>query len=75
LHQVKRILTDTSFIALHEDFKMEFVVSQIDEEEELESWLNMHTHTNIVTAYDVFVDEFTGKKFQMVEQTNGGSLF
>lgn len=47
----------------------------IADDEDLEPWLNMHTHTNIVSAYDDFVDEETGYRFQMVECNNGGSLY
>lgn len=50
-------------MAYHEDFKKEFILKKIDNEEELEPWLNMQTHMNIVSLYDVFEDEFTGCKF------------
>ena len=62
-NQVKRILTESSFIVYHEDFKQEFLLNRIDDDEDLEPWLNMHTHSNIVTAYDDFVDEVTGYRF------------
>lgn len=68
-------MTDSSFIAFHEDFKLEFKVDLIADDEDLEPWLDMHNHTNIVTAFDDFVDEFTGRRFQMVEYTNGGTLY
>ncbi len=61
--QVKRILTESSFVVYHEDFRLEFLLNLIADDEQLEPWLNMHTHSNIVTAYDDFVDEVTGLRF------------
>jgi hypothetical protein len=62
-NQVKRILTDSSFIVYHEDFRKEFILDRIADEEDLEPWLNMITHSNIVTLYDDFIDDFTGFRF------------
>ena len=63
LNQVKRILTEESFIVFHDDFKKEFVLDRIADDEDLEPWLNMHTHSNMVTAYDDFVEDATGLRF------------
>jgi hypothetical protein len=50
--EVKRCLTPSSFIVWHKDFEQEFILRQIHEEEDLEVWINMVAHSNIVTCVD-----------------------
>jgi hypothetical protein len=35
----------------------------------------MQTHTNIITAFDTFIETTTGEHFIMVEENNGGTMF
>lgn len=59
----------------HKDFEQEFVMRQIHEEEDLEVWINMVAHSNIVTCVDQFKDMNTALRFQLVETNNGGNMY
>lgn len=61
--EVKRCLTPTSFVVWHKDFEQEFVMRQIHELEELDVWINMVAHSNIVTCVDQFRDRDTALCF------------
>ena len=60
LHQVKHIMSDKAFIIYHEDFRSEFIVRKISDDEDIKNWINLQTHSNIVTAFDSFIDEMSG---------------
>lgn len=49
---VQKIISETSFIVYHENYMKDFILSRIDDNENLETWLNMGTHSNIITCYD-----------------------
>ena len=68
-------MSDTAFIIYHEDFRQEFIVRKISDEEDLTNWINLQTHSNIVTAFDSFIDEMSGCKFSMSEINNHGRIF
>ena len=40
----------------HEDFRQEFLLKQIPENETLEKWIDLQTHTNLITAFDSFIE-------------------
>jgi hypothetical protein len=50
------------------------MLTQIDDDEDLEPWVNMVTHSNVITCIEVFVDEVLDLKFRLTEMTNGGTL-
>ena len=56
----------------HEDFRQEFIVREVPEEEDITKWIDLQTHSNIVTAFDSFR---YGSHFSMVENNNGGNIF
>ena len=68
-------MSETAFIIYHEDFRQEFVVRKIADDEDLKNWINLQTHSNIVTAFDSFIDEMSGCQFSMTEINNNGSIF
>ena len=47
----------------HEDFRQEFLLKQIPETESIEKWIDLQTHSNLVTAFDSFVEPESGFKF------------
>lgn len=73
--QVKHVLCDSAFVIYHEDFRQEFVIRQIPDEEDITKWIDLQTHTNITTAFDSFKDEMSGAHFSMVESNSGGNIF
>ena len=48
---------------------------KVSEEEDIKNWVNLQTHSNIVTAFDSFIDEMSGHQFSMVEVNNGGRIY
>ena len=69
------MICDTAFVIYHEDFRQEFVIRKIDDNEDLTKWIDLQTHTNIATAFDSFRDEMSSAHFSMVESNNGGNIF
>ena len=59
----------------HEDFRQEFLLKQIPETESIEKWIDLQTHSNLVTAFDSFVEPESGFKFEMTELNNGGNMY
>lgn len=59
----KKIVTDSSFVIYHEDFRQEFLIKQIPETESIEKWIELQTHSNLVTAFDSFIEPESGLKF------------
>ena len=39
LYQVKHVLSDTAFIVYHEEFRQEFVVRKVADEEDIKNWI------------------------------------
>jgi len=72
---VKRIINMRTFEVYHEDFRRDFMLKQIQDNEDVSKWIELQTHTNIVTAFDQFVDPESGLKFVMTEMTNGGNMY
>ena len=73
--QVKHVLSDTAFIVYHEEFRQEFIVRKVSDEEDIKNWVNLQTHSNIITAFDSFTDEMSGHQFSMVEVNNAGRIY
>ena len=48
---------------------------KIAEDENIEKWIDLQTHSNIVTAFDSFVEENSGAHYAMCELTNGGNMY
>ena len=48
------VLNDSSFVVFHEDFRREFVIKSIPEGEDISKWIELQTHSNIITAFDSF---------------------
>ena len=51
------------------------MIKQIGANEDINKWIDMNAHSNIVTAFESFVDKETGFHFQMTELPNGGNMF
>ena len=69
------MICDTAFVVYHEDFRQEFVIRQVPDEENITKWIDLQTHSNITTAFDSFTDEMSAAHFSMVEVNNGGNIF
>ena len=69
------MICDTAFVIYHEDFRQEFIIRQIPDQEDITRWIDLQAHTNIATAFDSFREEISGCHFSMVESHNGGSIF
>lgn len=69
------MICDTAYVVYHEDFRQEFIIRQIPENEDITKWIDLQTHTNIATAFDSFTEELSAANFSMVEYTNGGNIF
>lgn len=63
------------FVVYHEDFRQEFVVQKIGQEENIEQWVDLQAHSNIVTAFDQFTDDMMENRYSMCEHAQGGSMF
>ena len=48
---------------------------KIAADENLQDWIDLQTHSNIVTAFDTFYEETTNSKYAMVELTNSGNMY
>jgi hypothetical protein len=72
---VKHILDKSTFVAYHEDFRQDFLLKQIADNEDLERWIELTAHSNIVTCFEAFRDSETGLRFQMTEMHNGGTMY
>ena len=62
---VKGIFTEKWFLVDHEELKEDLVIKWIPEEEDIKQWIDLPSHTNIVTAYDQF--NYDKYKFQLIE--------
>ena len=38
-------------------------------------WIELQTHSNIITCFDSFMETVSGSKFSLVEINNGGNIF
>lgn len=72
---IRAILSETSFVLFHEDFRQEFMARKIADDEDINDWVNLQQHSNIVTAFDKFFEEKTGWWYAMVELTNAGNMY
>ena len=70
---MKKIQSERSFVAFHEDYKEDFALKCVPVEENLQRWIDLPTHTNIATCFDQFLHE--GKMFSLCEVTNGGDMY
>ena len=70
---MKKILSERAFIAYHDDFKDDFLLKRIANDEHLSKWIDLPTHTNVVTVFDTFMHD--GKQFQLTEITNSGNMY
>ena len=62
---VKQIFTEKWFLVDHEELKEDLAIKWIPEDEDIKQWIDLPSHTNIVTAYDQFThDKY---KFQLTE--------
>ncbi len=66
-------MNDKQFMVYHDDFKEEFCLKCITNDENLQSWVDLPSHTNIVTCLDSFFHD--GKQFQLTEFTNEGYMY
>ena len=51
---VKKILSDTEYVVYLEDLRTNLLMKQISGDEDLSRWVNLCSHTNIVSLFDVF---------------------
>ena len=51
------MITTTSFEVYHRDFEQMFILREINEKEDIEDWISLVSHSNIVTAIDQFFDD------------------
>ena len=67
------MLTERSFLAYSEDFKDELLLKAIPADENIQRWIDLPPHTNVVTAFDALTHD--GKHFSLSEATNGGNMY
>ena len=48
---------------------------QINEQEDISTWIDLEMHSNVVTAFDSFKDDYSGATFSMVDNNNGGNIY
>ena len=72
---MKHVLNDTAYIIYHEDFRREFVIRSIPDGEDISKWIELQTHSNIVTAFHSFIETVSGCHFSMVENNNDSNIF
>ncbi len=51
------------------------MIKQISDNEDIDRWIDMNAHSNIVTCFEAFRDEETGLRFQMTELHNEGTMY
>lgn len=66
-------MTDRSFIVYSEDFKEDLLLKAIPNDENIQTWIDLPPHTNVVTAFDVM--QHDGKLFSLCELTNSGNMY
>ena len=48
---------------------------KIVQDEDISNWIDIQTHSNIVTAFDTFFEETTNSMYSMIELTNAGNMY
>ena len=64
---MKQILGEKHFIAYHEEMKDNFLVRAVDPDENLKRWIDLPSHSNVMTALDQFTHD--GMKFAVIEHS------
>lgn len=74
---IKKVVTDTEFIALIPEMKASMILKQIPYEEDLSRWIQLPPHSNVVGCFDTFEHTEGEKvyKFSLQEQTNNGDMY
>jgi hypothetical protein len=70
---VKKVLSERSFMVYAEDFKEEMLLKALPADENIQTWIDLPPHTNVVTAFDSLSHE--GRSFSLCEATNGGNMY
>jgi hypothetical protein len=71
--QVTNIINERTFIVYSEDFKEDMILKLLPNDENIQRWIDLPPHTNVVTAFDCLAND--GKLFSLVECTNGGNMY
>jgi len=50
-------------VIYQEDVRQEFLSKEIPETESIDKWIDLQTHSNLVTAFDSFTEPESGLKF------------
>lgn len=57
------MITERSFLVYSEDFKDDLLLKAIPNEENIQKWIDLPPHTNVVTAFDAIPHD--GKLFSL----------
>ena len=71
--QVKKIISERSFIVYSEEFKEDLLLKAIPADENIQRWIDLPPHTNVATAFDQL--SYEGKQFSLCECSNGGNMY
>ena len=75
---VKQIMAADEFIVYHEGIRQELQIKAIDIFEDITKWLDLPSHSNIVTAFDQFShfadddESYVKNRFTITEKSNLG---
>lgn len=69
---VKGIMTEKCFLVGHEELNEDLIIKCIPEDENIQKWIDLPSHTNIVTAYDQFKHD--KNEFQLTEYCGPNSI-
>jgi serine/threonine protein kinase len=74
---VKKVISNNEFIVFVEDLRMNLVLKQIPNDEDLTRWIKIPPHTNIVSIFDTFEHKDGDKqyKFSLTELSNNGDMY
>ena len=74
---VKKIISETEFIVYHEELRTKLVMKSIALDENLDKWIRLTPHTNVINCFHTF-DHQEGDKvfrFSLAEMTKQGDMY
>lgn len=64
---VQHVLSETEFVAYHNELQTPMILKQIGSSEDLSNWIKLPTHSNVVNCFDTFHDRERHMQFSLAE--------
>ena len=74
---VKKILSETEFIVHHEELRTNLVLKLIANDENIDKWIRLTPHTNVINCFHTFYHNEGDKvfRFSLAEMTKQGDMY